>query len=276
MSEVVRQGRATGFMTSCVQLVSSKARAAHEAFNDAVERSIQTGRDEYDRLVEYARQMPEEAVMTVAEARQEILNKVGRFKTVMPGKRIAAGQRQAMLSLAALRHSTLGKFVMASDWKKLTGAKLSQARIKKLIDRAAARCLLANHRYVLKSIEDVARAEGFTNKMRLKTVDGKAYMTMVADDGKALVTKAIASEQGIAVDMDLSGFNGNGCHAKMEQLLRRLHDRGITLQGATRHSLAPKQTCAAQKTTEDATKNGRREMRRRRELTNRTRKVRGA
>lgn len=173
---------------------------------------------------------------TTTEARQECREIYAKAKKLAAQNPLLARQQDAVAHFLALKGSTLGNFVPPKDAKKIYQGSGAKIDMDKLIQKASQQFRDVTQKVLTDGIREAAANVGFATARPVVHKNGRDYLVMNDETGKAIVTEIATNKDGnIETTVDLVGYTDQSCQAVMDDLLRRLRDKNILLQEGSHH-----------------------------------------
>jgi hypothetical protein len=190
---------------------------------------------ELDRLNQLmATPMPK--YITTKEAREAFQKNLAVIKAQIAKNPILAHHTDAVARMLALSNSPLRMFLEESRWNELHESKVSQNAFNETIKQASGNLTQSSAAYIAQSISEAAVKAGFTQQ-RVNRYNNNARVIVMEDEqGRSLISNVVESDNGVRINMDLTGFGDGSCHAVIDKVMEGLSEKDIHLGKIQRRS----------------------------------------
>jgi len=141
-----------------------------------------------------------------------------------------------ILPLAVMSHSNLGHFVTIEEYQNLAKSPDTERNFKNVINAASKRMMTAQFEVAMNGLIEVGKQEGFVYSIQKQTKPQKGVISLTDNNGHGMVGIVTATENGVSVNLDLTGYGNHKCHQVMDRILRRMGDHGIEIRNIQRKS----------------------------------------
>lgn len=238
MSEYVNRGLA---VTAC-EAIAAVPRRMVDVSAAALRALPEMADAQYDRLKEILENIEfDRDTVTPESARENLESKLEEIRQLVPGdSSLYAGQLR-VLPLAALSGTPLGHFVRDEERERFMQLEGTRKAFEGLVGKASVRMQEKHFRFVMDAVHEVARQQGFNNLMYSQQEALQGFVSLADGQGRAVVAQMKGTEKGVILDLDLTGFQDDGCHEVMDGLLAGLRRKGVILRDGERRSRLTRQ-----------------------------------
>lgn len=233
MSETVSSGIGTAAIGACAALAGVVVGIGYAAYRLAGWLSAQA-QEEMERLERESAAPMSHA--TTKEARGDFERRFALFKKRAQANPVLSPHADVVARLLAAKHSNLGAFLTESQWRGIADPNLPRQRLDAFLDGAGMMLTQANAAFIAKSVIEAARRAGFTTERSRRHRIGDHTVVMEDSEGRAVIAKIRAGDDGANLVLDLTGFGDGSCHPVMDALVQGLADRNIRLDQIRRRS----------------------------------------
>lgn len=236
MSEIIGKGIAITTVASCALLIGGAAVAAGRAISKIVEALSEAEKKEYERLKETLQNSRRESYLSPAMAKKEAQDLFENLRQLSGERPPAQFDSTRVLTLLALQKASLGKFIPEAEWMRFAVPGDYRKLFPRLLQQASQRMMESQFHYVTNAVSEAASAEGFVNPRYQHMDHSHGVISMTDKEGRGVVARATATDDGVAIDLDLTGYGDGRCHQVMDRLLERLSQKGVMIRNARRKS----------------------------------------
>lgn len=195
-----------------------------------------------DQAIEELQRLEQEMNHTLSidsipgDVREEFEQYYAYFKNHSVQNPILNNKHETLTQVYALRNSNLGAFVSTSQWNQLCNAPMNRKSFKNILNQATKSYAQTSAKYVSQSIVEVGSNIGFKQQRVNRYKDGNQYLTLMDEDGRALVARVSESAKGAQIHLDMTGFGDQSCNKFMDSILEELKKKQIHLDQLQRRS----------------------------------------